>query len=920
MKKTKAITIITTALLSIAIAFFAVVFSLILPGYLEKKIIPDLVRQTGIEGFSLSVRRIGFTGADLAMVRIGEKPGHPLCVSSVQIDYSLFGLFNRHLKSIHVCGLSLNFELTDGKFFFPGIDLDKLLSEIGDSAEHKVETKPSLPISVDRIVVKHSAVTAKINHTVFRLPLDVTLLPVDGDLNVLTCIIDLYPFNETIRVEARFDFESGNLKILGEGQNLRLENYVSLLTSIKSLQTKGGVDFRVYAGINLDPFDISTVNINLESSDFSMKWETLALERSMVNDKALIRIQGDGLNDWKISMSGLAVISPAFLDIPEIRADVLSGPDGLEGHFQMDTLLKRFGEQKTEIHPSLDRRWNGVVRLNHETDWFLNMQIIPSGVMIDKESSGWYRIIGSDMDVGFFLPHLTVSGEGNLKKSHAKLELGMADTYVDMHAVSIELPTVNLNAEWDYDVTENKNTQQFNFQARLINTGIRIGGATHASFPDISLTGHTVFPGLENAVHAIFKIAGGNVSDTMHHAGMDGVTLELPLIWPLGQTADPGFFKIDVLRFREKNLGKIRTTLRQDGNKCTLKGVHESRLLAGLALNFQGHFETTRKGMETRIQFEIPNYKPRNALHLGDFFSGGDGIFIDGRVGLTADFYKLGAKMASSAHIDARDIHISMKEPEVAVHNVRIDLTLEDLFDLRSLPHQHVKFDSARIGNIELSDGVFYFQMQAADRFFVEKTSFKWCGGNVDTNAAVVSIPIDHVGFTLYCDRLKLDQVLKQLGGIRGEGEGTVNGRIPVKYSGGKIIFDNGFLYSTPGDGGTIRLIGTEALMAGIPEGTPQFSQIDLAREALKHYLYDWAKLEITTEQDNLVIKLKTDGKPADILPFEYRQDFGGFVRVDADSPGSRFQGIRLDVNFNFPLERVLKYGKGFQDIFKMGN
>ena len=67
-------------------------------------------------------------------------------------------------------------------------------------------------------------------------------------------------------------------------------------------------------------------------------------------------------------------------------------------------------------------------------------------------------------------------------------------------------------------------------------------------------------------------------------------------------------------------------------------------------------------------------------------------------------------------------------------------------------------------------------------------------------------------------------------------------------------------------------------------------------------------------------MQLKMDGKPVEILPFEYRQDFGGFIRVDADSPGSRFQGIRLDVNFNLPLDQILKYGKGFQDILRMGN
>jgi hypothetical protein len=406
----------------------------------------------------------------------------------------------------------------------------------------------------------------------------------------------------------------------------------------------------------------------------------------------------------------------------------------------------------------------------------------------------------------------------------------------------------------------------------------------------------------------------------MHDAALQGFSLEIPLIWPPNNNADAGVLGIDVLRFKEKNFGKIRATLRQNDHGGEIKGVYDSRMFPGLILRFDGSAKDTPEGMETRIQFEITNYKTRNTFNIGNFFLGADGIFIDGRLRLNGDFYKLGPKMKSSVHIDAHDVNVSMKEPEFTLKNVRIDFTLADLFQLQSLPHRHIQFDSATIGNIELNDGSIYFQMQSLDRFFIEKTTFKWCGGNVDTNAAIVSIPIENVGLTFYCDRLKLTRVLEQLGGVEGEGEGSVNGRIPVVYDDGKFRFDDGFLYSTPGDGGTIRLTGTDILMAGIPKGTPQFNQIDLTQEALKHYQYDWAKLDITTEQENLKLKLKLDGKPVEVLPFEYRQDSGGFVRVDAGSPGSRFQGLRLDINFNLPLDQVLKYGKGLKDIFNRSN
>jgi hypothetical protein len=921
MKKAQTITIIILVFLSLAIISFCVAFLMVIPAYLEKKLLPDLAQQVGIEGFSLNVRRIGFTQADFETVTIGGKPLKPFSISSIRINYSLSGLIRGHLKSIYICGLSLPIELKEGKILFPGIDLNKILSERNASAENKVRAKPSLPMTFDRIFIEHAVIIVKVNQHMLRLPLDVTLLPLDQDLNLLQCVIHFYPFQSPIHVEARIDLDSGNLKIFCDTQHLRLENFPLYLTSDKSLQAKGAIDFTAYTEIDFDAVETSTVNILMESLDFLFISETLKLEKSNEKNEALsIRIESEGLDNWKISTSGMTVTSPVLMEIPQIQADLRTVRDGLECHFQMDTILKSFNNPKLEINPPFHRQWSGSAKyFFNNTDWLIDMEIMSPEALADKQSSGWYRITSADMDVGFFIPNAKLSGEGNLEKGHADADLKLAGIYMDTHAVSVELPTVVLNAEMILDVKEDEKVKNLNFQVRFMNTGIRFGAA-NANFPDISLTGQTGWSGLENVIHGTLKIEDGDLLDTMHDAGIQGITLELPLVWPPTHKADEGSLEIGALMLKEKNLGKIKATLRQDGHGGEIKGAYDSRLFPGLILHFDGNGINSRKGLETRFQFEIPTYKIPKNFDLGDFFPDADEIFVDGRITVNGDFYKSGSKMTSSVHINTQNVNISMKGPELAVNNVQIDFTLADLFELRSLPHQHIQFDTASVGNIKLNDGSIYFQMQSVDRFFIEKTSFKWCGGNVDTNAAILSIPIENIGLTFYCDRLKLAEVLEQLGGFKGEGEGTVNGRIPIRYDNGKIRFDQGFLYSTPGDSGTIRLTGTDILMAGIPAGTPQFSQIDLAREALKDYRYDWAKLDINTERENLNLELKLDGKPVGVLPFEYRQEFGGFVRVDEDSPGSRFQGIRLDVNFNLPLDQVLQYGKGLQDIFKINN
>jgi hypothetical protein len=95
--------------------------------------------------------------------------------------------------------------------------------------------------------------------------------------------------------------------------------------------------------------------------------------------------------------------------------------------------------------------------------------------------------------------------------------------------------------------------------------------------------------------------------------------------------------------------------------------------------------------------------------------------------------------------------------------------------------------------------------------------------------------------------------------------------------------------------------------------------QLEIAREALKDYNFEWAKLTISTEGEDMLLKLQLDGKPARTLPFAFRKDIGSFARVDGQAGGSKFQGIRLDVNFRLPLNKILQYKSIIQMMRKKG-
>lgn len=242
-------------------------------------------------------------------------------------------------------------------------------------------------------------------------------------------------------------------------------------------------------------------------------------------------------------------------------------------------------------------------------------------------------------------------------------------------------------------------------------------------------------------------------------------------------------------------------------------------------------------------------------------------------------------------------------------------IDFNDLMVPESLPGQVLTIDKITTGQFEFTHAKARFSIEDGQSVNIENLGFNWCNGWVSTESFRLPGKDNILSLTLFCDRLELSGLLKQMGAFHAEGEGALSGRIPVVYSDGNISFNKGFLFSTPGKGGRVVIENTQALTGGIPMDTPEFVQLDLAREALKDFDYQWAKLELNTAGDTLFMNMELDGKPARILPFEYQKEVGSFVRVDAKSPGSRFQGIKLNVNLKLPFNQVLKFGNRLNSI-----
>nr|WP_321512912.1 YdbH domain-containing protein [uncultured Pseudodesulfovibrio sp.] len=388
--------------------------------------------------------------------------------------------------------------------------------------------------------------------------------------------------------------------------------------------------------------------------------------------------------------------------------------------------------------------------------------------------------------------------------------------------------------------------------------------------------------------------------------------LTLPLAWPAPDHHTQGKMSLSNVRMDEHTLGNVSARVRQQGTDVAYNGTLFTKLLPDLRIPFSG--ASSMISNRTSLNFGIKKYTLPNNFSPAKLVPALKDITISGALDMDGAITMDKEGIRSRLGAFFTNGHMAVSGGTTSISGIRLSFETPDLLSMRSSPAQTLFFDAIQAGGIAIRNGKIMYQLEPEGVVLVEQAGFDWAGGHVSSRAFRIVPGSKEYEVTMFCSELKLSEILSQLGLAEAQGEAAMSGELPVTLKNGKISFNSGFLHSTPGQGGTIRVQAMEDLVASIPEGTPQRGQIELAQAAVRDFEYKWVRIKADTVGEDLLVRLSVDGKPAGTLPFIYKREFGGFMRVTGDVKGSNFQGLRLDVNFSVPLDRILLY----KDIVNM--
>jgi hypothetical protein len=885
-----------------------------LPRYLESRVIPRFMAETGIQDFAVKVRHIGIYGTDLGALRIGPAQKPALVIQSAQIDYTPKELYRKKIERMTLSGIELYAEFKDGKFAPRSINLAEALTQLQSNRESAPESKDELPLFFpSELEIRNAVIIFKIDDRTYRIPFEISVTPAKEDDNRLNLKASMYPLGELVHAEAGMDLKRQLISLNLATTALDLSRFSGLVQTFSNFMLAGKLDLKAAAHLQLSPFKISSLDASAELQNCQIRVSNLLLQNVRGSDpKELpikINLSKISAGDWNVSGSAVSATSPLPFTLSDWHGRIRANGKQIESTGEFNLALQPssvFNNNLLPVEVLESLPLHGGYTAEYREGESVQFSVTSTPGKQSGDHAARFQFDQYEITAG--MPAIDISGKGKLEDLPTAYAISVPKVMIASQARTIHLPQVVLKGTADLG-RDGKLFSEATFKLQSPNARILLSPA-RINITDFTLSGQ-VKTNINDAIDfgGLLQFSGAGVTVPETGVKISGARGVVPLKWPPGKQMKNGDISIAALYHKQMNFGAIKGKIQQTLSGFAFEGRQINRLLPEISLKFNGDAKLLdTKDPVTNIHISLLRPDHAAEIDLGNFFPESKGVKVNGKLMLTADLAANHSGFKGAVQLQVQNASVRIQKDKFAVEGIQMSLSIPELPKLRSAAGQHLMFSKIALGDMIAKDGRIDFQIESPRSFLIEKTHFIWCDGNVDTQSMRISPGVEDYRITFYCDRLKLAKVLEQFGAATAEGEGTVNGRIPLHYKNGKIRFDDGFLFSTPGQGGKIYLKGTEILTAGIPPNTPQYVQMELAREALKDYDYSWAKLNIASEGEELLLQMQMDGKPAKILPFVYRKDIGSFVKVEAEGKGSKFQGIRLDVNFRIPLNKMLQY------------
>ncbi len=896
----------TAAALAVCLLFLVYLY---LPQLVTDRLPVAQIRRLGFADFSGRISTIGLFQTVAGPFVFGHADQPALSIGSITIGYTPGELRRKKIRRIRISDVTVNGTLGPDGLALPGLDPATPARKEPVDKSGSDAVSPLAGMAVGKLEIRSGMVNFTWHNATYKIPFEADLKPDGKDMMKLDVHVRLFPRDQLLALAAKVDMDDQQARVSLDGSAISLDPFADLIHLIAGLEATGKVTVQTHAVVTWTPFAISKANIDLTWHSGRLAYASATIEPGRDETPATLSAGSEDFRTWQVRAGGVQLQTPAPVAMNMLAATVNLGGDlrAAAGKAEL-TLLPWSIDRPTPVSlkasASLPLTFDVTQKASGE--WTAGFSTTGNNPSTRSDPLDM-TIAGASIHGGS--PRFSLTAKGDGQGGAADWQLDLKEIRAIAAGTIVNLPSADARGTLQFKHEPHDPAWTGHARVQLPSPTLDAKGMA-GQLDALTLSARFQKQGRDApVVDARLQCANGRFYHQDSGLHLSGGRLDLPFRSGPKARGSQGTFSVARVDLNKRALGKIKGRISQTNDAYAFTATHDSDRFPGMAAVLAGnvHINPARFG-DADFTFQIPSYELPAESDLGRFVPEAKGVTLSGTISAQGKGSISSAGIHGDVDLAMKGGELRMTDKKITVAGIDANLRFPELPRIRSGPAQPIRFSRAAMGGIVMDGGMFDVQVESENTLFIEKGRLNWCGGKVDAQALRITAGKQDYQVSLYCQRLGLSRILEQLGTVNARGSGTVNGRIPIAYSNGRIRFDDGFLFSTPGETGQIQLSGTEMLTRGIPAGTPQFAQVELAQEALKNYAYTWAKLGLASEGEDFVMRLQFDGKPVNPLPFIYKKEIGSFVRVKAGAQGSVFQGIGLDVNLRLPLNQLLQY------------
>lgn len=195
-----------------------------------------------------------------------------------------------------------------------------------------------------------------------------------------------------------------------------------------------------------------------------------------------------------------------------------------------------------------------------------------------------------------------------------------------------------------------------------------------------------------------------------------------------------------------------------------------------------------------------------------------DNILI-GKVSAEVNFLKnsQGFKLPAVVEIKkTRGYFIGENDSYIKFKGLRGKLKLKSLLDLESEDSQYLRVDFLEVPGLKLNNTLVKYKVYSPEKVRLMRLDTTWCKGKIEGADILFNPAHQSLKCTIFASKVQMEELMKILKGVECEADGSLYGRLTLEVRNGKIVNQDGFLFSEPGTKMRLQMQGNNVVYDAI--------------------------------------------------------------------------------------------------------